>query len=233
MSRSIENIGFSDEYGSWKIGCTRWRNELSCLPLRLATSSPSKRMTPLVGSTTLSIMRAVVVLPEPDSPTIATVSPRGIANDTSLTAMKSSLLPRTVNAFVSVLDLDDVVGCGGRRRPRRRARRSWRGRRPVAGTDAAASVGSSVEVSLRNASGRSRTAATEGAARTRACVYGCCGSSRICARGALLDDAAAVHHDDARCALGGEAEVVRDEHAAPCRARRSCARADRGSCAAR
>ncbi len=100
MIRSIENIGFSDEYGSWKIGCTRCRNELSCLPLRLATSSPSNRMTPAVGSTTFSTMRAVVVLPEPDSPTIATVSPRGIANDTSLTATKSSFCPRTLNTFV-------------------------------------------------------------------------------------------------------------------------------------
>ena len=90
----------SDEYGSWKIGCTRWRNELSCLPFRLATSSPSNRITPAVGSTTFSTIRAVVVLPDPDSPTIATVSPRGIANDTSLTAVKSSLLPRILKTFV-------------------------------------------------------------------------------------------------------------------------------------
>ncbi len=100
MRRSIENIGFSDEYGSWKIGCTRWRNEVSCLPFSDATSSPSKRMTPAVGSMTLSIMRAVVVLPDPDSPTIATVSPRGIANETSLTATKSSFCPRTEKTFV-------------------------------------------------------------------------------------------------------------------------------------
>ena len=39
-----------------------------------------------MGSMTLRSMRAVVVLPDPDSPTIATVSPRGIASETPSTA---------------------------------------------------------------------------------------------------------------------------------------------------
>ena len=64
-------------------------------------SWPSNRMRPLVGSITFSSMRAVVVLPEPDSPTIATVSPRGTASDTLSTATKSSFWPRTGKTLVT------------------------------------------------------------------------------------------------------------------------------------
>ena len=116
MIRSIVNMGFSDEYGSWKIGCTRWRNDLQLLALEAGMSWPSNRMRPLVGSITFSSMRAVVVLPEPDSPTIATVSPRGTANDTLLTATKSSFCAADVEDLGEVLVLDDVVRRGGGRR---------------------------------------------------------------------------------------------------------------------
>jgi hypothetical protein len=40
-------------------------------------------------------MRAIVVLPEPDSPTRAVVKPRGTVNDTPSTACSGSRRPRT------------------------------------------------------------------------------------------------------------------------------------------
>src|SRR5262249_46795311 len=39
-------------------------------------SSPSNRIVPAVGSSNLTISRAVVDLPQPDSPTMPSVSPR-------------------------------------------------------------------------------------------------------------------------------------------------------------
>ena len=50
------------------------------------SSSPSKRTEPEVGSTRRSTDLAVVVLPQPDSPTSARVSPRSSVNDTPSTA---------------------------------------------------------------------------------------------------------------------------------------------------
>ena len=94
MIRPTVNEGLSEEKGSWNTACTRCRKSLSPSPFSASTSLPSKLISPEVGSISLSSMRAVVVLPEPDSPTIETVLPRGIFRETSFTAMKSSC-PRT------------------------------------------------------------------------------------------------------------------------------------------
>ena len=69
--------GFSDEYGSWKMICisrrsgrsARWREARDVLAVeadRARTSASSSR----------TISRAVVDLPQPDSPTMPSVSPR-------------------------------------------------------------------------------------------------------------------------------------------------------------
>src|SRR4026207_1855647 len=50
------------------------------------TDFPSKRTSPDVGSISFMIMRPVVVLPHPDSPTSPTVSPRRMAKPTPSTA---------------------------------------------------------------------------------------------------------------------------------------------------
>ena len=55
------------------------------------TRCPSKLTLPALGSTSPSTMRAMVLLPEPDSPTSPSVSPRSITNDTSSTTRTSSL----------------------------------------------------------------------------------------------------------------------------------------------
>ena len=55
-------------------------------------SRPSKRIVPAVGSSSLSISRAVVDLPQPDSPTMPSVSPRRTLSVTSSTACTSPAL---------------------------------------------------------------------------------------------------------------------------------------------
>ena len=50
------------------------------------TSPPRSRMRPLVGSSKPAIMRSVVVLPQPDGPSIEKNSPSWISNETASTA---------------------------------------------------------------------------------------------------------------------------------------------------
>ena len=57
-----------------------------------AMSTLSIRTAPLVGSTSRATQRATVDLPEPDSPTMPSVSPRRTVRETSLTAL-------TIRAF--------------------------------------------------------------------------------------------------------------------------------------
>ena len=52
-------------------------------------SSPSKRMLPATGSSSRSTVCAVVVFPQPDSPTSASSSPRPSENETPSTARTS------------------------------------------------------------------------------------------------------------------------------------------------
>ena len=54
-------------------------------------SRPRNRITPLSLSTIRITVCAVVVLPQPDSPTSATISPGAIVNDTPSTACTVSL----------------------------------------------------------------------------------------------------------------------------------------------
>ena len=56
-------------------------------------SRPSNRMPPPVGSSRPSTSFAVVVLPQPDSPTTPSVRPLSMANETSSTARTTPRLP--------------------------------------------------------------------------------------------------------------------------------------------
>ena len=78
--------GFSDEYGSWKIICISRRSGLTSPALRVAISLPSNVIEPDVGSSSRSSSRAVVDLPQPDSPTSPNVSPRLTSNEMPSTA---------------------------------------------------------------------------------------------------------------------------------------------------
>ena len=86
--------GFSDAYGSWKIICSSRRYGLSSRCESVVMSSPPKRSVPLVGSSSLTRSRPSVDLPQPDSPTIPSVSPRRTSSETPSTAWTTSDEPR-------------------------------------------------------------------------------------------------------------------------------------------
>src|SRR5665811_798959 len=67
--------GFSDEYGSCRTIWMLRRTALSALPDSWAISSPWNRIWPAVGFSRRISSRAVVDLPQPDSPTTPRVSP--------------------------------------------------------------------------------------------------------------------------------------------------------------
>ena len=84
MSRTRQR-GLSEAYGSWKImfirrrmsGCARAADSVLALEADVAVAAACNRPT---------ARRAMVDLPQPDSPTSDSVVPRGMANETSSTA---------------------------------------------------------------------------------------------------------------------------------------------------
>ena len=74
MRRTLRR-GLSDAVGSWKTICRSGRTFLNPVSESVVSSTPSKRMLPDVGGTSLTRVRATVDLPQPDSPTSPTVSP--------------------------------------------------------------------------------------------------------------------------------------------------------------
>ena len=89
--RATRQRGLRLANGSWKIICRRWRN--LCRSRRRAgahMSMPSMVTLPAVGGRSPTVMRASVDLPEPDSPTSASVSPRPMLKETSVTARSSA-----------------------------------------------------------------------------------------------------------------------------------------------
>ena len=78
--------GFSDEYGSWKIICDVAAQRAQLRARAWVMSRPSKTILPPVGSSSRVISRPVVVLPQPDSPTSASVSPARTSKSTPSTA---------------------------------------------------------------------------------------------------------------------------------------------------
>src|SRR5436305_8002550 len=78
-------------YGSWKTICTsrpRRRRSLADLTGR-DRSCPQAVMVPRVGRSRPTIIRAMVVFPEPDSPTMASDRPGGRTNEMSSTATRA------------------------------------------------------------------------------------------------------------------------------------------------
>ena len=86
MSSTFQR-GFRLAYGSWKIICMRRRSVCASADLNVAAvSTPSKRTRPRVGAYRPTSSRATVLLPQPDSPTSASVLPRSMAKLTPSTA---------------------------------------------------------------------------------------------------------------------------------------------------
>ena len=89
--RSIVCSGLSDVIGSWKIMLTRLpRIAKSCASLAPTISTPSSTTDPdgwlAWGGRSCGIESAVTDLPEPDSPTRASASPRSMWKSTPCTA---------------------------------------------------------------------------------------------------------------------------------------------------
>jgi len=78
--------GFSDAYGSWKIIIISRRNGRISVRESLVMSWPRKVIFPSVGSSSFMMQRAIVDLPQPDSPTTPRVSPSRSVNETPSTA---------------------------------------------------------------------------------------------------------------------------------------------------
>lgn len=130
---SIEWNGLREANGSWNTICTCRRY---MLPSTGVPSSSRTSIEPRVLVSSLASIRAMVDLPEPDSPTSATVRPGSRSNDTSSTARRVvrfrplrvwKSLPRwlTVTLVIGpspVLPGPRRPGCRSRvrRRPRRR-----------------------------------------------------------------------------------------------------------------
>lgn len=80
--------GLSEPYGFWNTSCT------ACLNSRLRSgggftaSAPISVSWPAVGFSISATMRARVDLPQPDSPTTASVHPRSMRNEMSPTARR-------------------------------------------------------------------------------------------------------------------------------------------------
>jgi hypothetical protein len=67
--------GFRDAYGSWKIIISSRRIGRISARESFVMSRPSKMIRPSVGSSSRMMQRAIVDLPQPDSPTTPSVSP--------------------------------------------------------------------------------------------------------------------------------------------------------------
>ena len=67
------------------------------LAVRPASATPSKAIEPAVGSASFSIRRPSVVLPQPDSPTMATASPAPTSKLTPSSACTAGCWPRTIS----------------------------------------------------------------------------------------------------------------------------------------
>src|ERR1700751_2736870 len=69
------------------------------------TSSPSSRMRPAVGNSSTAIIGSVVVLPQPDGPSMTKKVPSSILSVTSFTAAKDPNVFDTVSSLISAMRL--------------------------------------------------------------------------------------------------------------------------------
>ncbi|CAJ8933490.1 Uncharacterised protein [Burkholderia pseudomallei] len=78
--------GLSEANGFWNTICTRRRSAATVSRSAPATSRPSIDRCPALGGSIIVSCRASVDLPQPDSPTTASVLPRARENDTPFSA---------------------------------------------------------------------------------------------------------------------------------------------------
>ncbi len=93
--------GFSEVYGSWKTIWMLRRTAFSARPDSLVMSSPRYRICPPLGFSSPTSSLATVDLPQPDSPTIPSVSPLRRAKETVSTALTDPTCLRSTTPRVS------------------------------------------------------------------------------------------------------------------------------------
>src|SRR5258705_152184 len=93
IASPTERRGLSERYGSWNTICTLRRSGRSAAAPMVAMSVPARRISPALGSTSRTMQRATVDLPEPDSPTMPSVWPRRSSRLTSSAARTSLRAP--------------------------------------------------------------------------------------------------------------------------------------------
>ena len=79
----------------------------------VVTSSPPRWTRPAVGSSNPPIMRSVVVLPQPDGPSIAKKLPRGISRSSSSTAVMSPNRLVTLRSAMSAVPVVPASAAAG------------------------------------------------------------------------------------------------------------------------
>ena len=90
--------GLSEPYGSWKTICTSRRSRARACRSARAMSTPSMISEPPVGGSIIVTIRASVDLPQPDSPTTASVLPASSVKLTPSTARTRQRASRTARA---------------------------------------------------------------------------------------------------------------------------------------
>src|SRR5215470_8989658 len=229
--------GLSDAYGSWNTACTERRYARRLPPSSAWRSWPSKRMTPPVGRSSSSTILAVVVLPQPDSPTTPRVRPGSIENEMSSTArttatsreIRPRLTGKCLTRFLASRTGPAMVASASPRDRRRRQPAAARLRVRDAklgrsfGAAAVHHFGTArVKRAARGRRRRIRRLPIDGGQPLAAVAEP---RNRFQERARVgmrrrvvdlldrpgLDQAARVHHRDLVAHLGDDAEVVRDE----------------------
>ena len=112
--------GLRDSYGSWKTICSPRRKSGRRLRPSVVTAWPSKVTVPAASGSRPTAARASVDLPQPDSPTSPTISPRATVRSTPSTARRrwprrpySTATPDRVRGPVSTHAQSARSGSGG------------------------------------------------------------------------------------------------------------------------
>src|SRR3546814_13243305 len=105
-------VGSREEYGSWNTICTRRRDGRNARSDIAVMSVPSSMIRPADAFSNLMIARAVVDLPDPDSPTIPTTSPGAMVMETSRTAWRWRARPSQAENL-KVTDRSSTSSQGG------------------------------------------------------------------------------------------------------------------------
>ena len=85
--------GLSEPYGFWNTICTPSRIRRRSASVTVAVGWPPSSRSPSLGGSRRAAIRARVDLPQPDSPTTASVVPRARVNDTPSTAFTTPRRP--------------------------------------------------------------------------------------------------------------------------------------------